>query len=90
MNVDCFTECGDRFRKNLLDLCYIKNMTLKDVADGTDISCRTIHNYTRSNSSLPNVVVALKIAEFFGVSVECLFTKRLKYDGNVIIWKEKK
>lgn len=90
MNVDYFAECACNFKRNLLDLCFIKNITLKKLAEGTNISYRTLNNYTRNNFSLPNVVVALKIAEFFGVSVECLFIKKIEYDeSGKIIWKGK-
>lgn len=87
MNIDYFIECARNFRRNLSDLCFIKNITLKKLAEDTNISYRTLNNYTRNNFSLPNVVVALKIAEFFDVSVECLFKKKIEYDGNVIIWR---
>lgn len=88
MNVRYFEFCSENFRRNLLDLCYVRHVNLTDVAKGTGISYRTINNYTRVNCSLPNVVVALRIAEFFNVTVEDIFTRKLRIKNKKLIFEE--
>jgi transcriptional regulator with XRE-family HTH domain len=62
------------FRENLKEALDFKGMLVKELADKTKISRRTLDNYLRSDASIPPADNAVRIAGALGVSVEYLVT----------------
>lgn len=62
------------FRENLKAELSYQGILVKELADKTGISKRTIDNYLREKSSTPPADIAVKIAQSLNVSVEYLVT----------------
>ena len=57
------------FTEKIYDLMAERNVTRKNISDGTGIPVSTINNWFARNEDNPNTSAALSIAKFFGVSV---------------------
>ena len=57
------------FSENLLQLRTERRFTRRDVADAADVGVEQIRRYERGYQQ-PTLAVALRIADFFGVSIE--------------------
>ena len=62
------------FRENLKTELSYQDMLVKELADLTGISKKTLDNYLNTRGYMPSADVALKIANALGVSVEYLLT----------------
>lgn len=62
------------FRENLKNEITYSNMLVKELADRSGVSKRTIHSYLCENGSIPSAEAAVNIARALGVSVEYLVT----------------
>lgn len=62
------------FRENLKDELEYQGMKVKDLAEKTQISKRTLDQYLTTTAKIPNVINAVKIAQALNVSVEYLVT----------------
>ena len=62
------------FAENLKELLELKDIEIKELANGTGISKNTIDNYLSGQKSIPNAENAVKIAKFLGTTVEFLVT----------------
>ena len=62
------------FRENLKSELDFQGLYVKELAEKSNISRRTLDNYLRDNASDPTVGNAVKIAKALGVSVEYLVT----------------
>lgn len=62
------------FKENLKEEITYQGLLLKEVAAKAGLPPNTISNYLRSNSSIPSVDIAYKIAKALNVSVEYLVT----------------
>ena len=62
------------FRKNLRDLLDYKCISVKELAEMTQIPKRTLENYLGSRASMPPADYAHKIAKALHVTVEYLFS----------------
>lgn len=60
------------FRENLKSELTYQGMLVKELAEKTGISKRTLDNYLREKGSIPPVDVAVKIARALNVTVEYL------------------
>lgn len=63
------------FAQNLRNLLFYNELKAVDLARGTEIKYNTVLSYL-NKGCLPRVDHAIKIAAFFNVSVEYLFTGR--------------
>jgi len=59
------------FSERLKDLRTEKNLTMKQVADGIQVSEVSISRW-ESNARIPNIYNAIALAKFFKVSVDYL------------------
>lgn len=76
------------FKENLKAELSYQNVLVKELAEKTGISKRTIDNYLRDKHSDPTAENAVKIAQALGVSAEYLVTGRdntLKKDNGKTI-----
>ena len=62
------------FKENLKSELQYQGLMVKELAEKSDISRRTLDNYLRENESDPTADNAVKIAKALGVSVEYLVT----------------
>ena len=62
------------FRENLKSELAYKNILVKELAEISGVSRRTIDNYLRENASIPSADAAVRIARALGVTVEYLIT----------------
>ena len=62
------------FKENLKAELAYKDILIKELAELSGISRRTIDNYLRENGSLPSADAAVRIAGAIGVTVEYLMT----------------
>ena len=62
------------FKENLKSELLYQGIYVKDLADKSQISRRTLDNYLREKASDPTAENAVKIANALGVSVEYLVT----------------
>jgi len=62
----CVQNCVQKFRKE-------KRITQEQMAQGLDITRQTVIAIEKGNYT-PSVLLAMKIAQFFEVPVEALFT----------------
>ena len=62
------------FRENLKSELTYQDMLVKELANLTGISKKTLDNYLNTRGYMPSADVALKIAQALGVSVEYLIT----------------
>jgi len=62
------------FKENLKSELSYKDMLVKELANMTGISKKTIDNYLNVRQYMPSADVAVKIAQALGVSVEYLVT----------------
>jgi len=60
------------FRDNLKETLDFLGMELKELADKTGLSLKTIENYVKKDSSIPSADKAVLIAQALGVTVEYL------------------
>ena len=63
-----------KFKENLKSELAYQDILVKELADRTGISKRTLDNYLRDKNSNPTAENAVKIAQALGVSVEYLVT----------------
>ena len=59
-------------KNNIKELRSQKNLTRKDLADAVDVS-RQMISYIENGDKKPNLILAMKLAEFFEVPVSKLF-----------------
>lgn len=76
------------FSKRLQDLRKSKNMSQPDLAKIIEVSDRSISAWERG-LTLPNAEIAIKLADFFNVSIDYLFardkdTQDPQLDPNII------
>ena len=64
------------FRENLKAELAYKDILVKELAELSGVSRRTIDNYLRENGSIPSAEAAVRIAKALGVTVEYLITGR--------------
>ena len=57
------------FAENLKELLELKDIEIKELANGTGISKNTIDNYLSGQKSIPNAENAVKIAKYLGTTV---------------------
>lgn len=62
------------FKDNLREEISFQGLQIKEIANKTGISNSTFLSYVDARGSLPNVEIAVKIAQALGVSVEYLVT----------------
>ena len=62
------------FKENLKSELAYKNILVKELAEISGVSRRTIDNYLRENGSMPAADAAVRIAQALGVTVEYLIT----------------
>lgn len=62
------------FRENLKDELKYQDIKVKELAEKSGISKRTIDHYLASRSTIPQAEAAVKIAQVLDVSVEYLVT----------------
>ena len=68
------------FKENLKSELNYAGMMVKELSAITGIKRHTLDNYLNTHNSIPNAVVAVKIAQALGVSVECLVTGKDNYN----------
>lgn len=66
------------FAENLKELLELKDIEIKELANGTGISKNTIDNYLSGQKSIPNAENAVKIAKYLGTTVEFLVTGNIQ------------
>ena len=59
-------------KNKVKDFRIVKNLTQQDLADVLNVS-RQMISYIENGDKKPNIILALKIAEFFNKSVEEIF-----------------
>ena len=59
-------------KNNVKDLRQARNLTQQELADGVNIS-RQMISYIEKGVKKPNIILALKLAEFFNVPIEKIF-----------------
>jgi transcriptional regulator with XRE-family HTH domain len=62
------------FRENLKSQLEYSGLLVKELAARSGVKKKTIDSYLGTNSYIPSVVTAVKIAQVLGVSVEYLVT----------------
>ena len=62
------------FKENLKDELKFQDITVKELAEKSGISKRTIDHYFAEKNTYPQAEAAVKIAQVLGVSVEYLVT----------------
>ena len=70
------------FRENLKAELAYKDILIKELAELSGISRRTIDNYLRENGSIPSADAAVRIARTLGVTVEYLMTGHEQQEAN--------
>lgn len=65
-------EIAKAFAKGLKDIRKYKNLTLKQVAEGTDIPFPTIARY-ESGENIPSVIQAFKLSYFYRIEINDIF-----------------
>ena len=68
------------FKENLKTELNYAGMMVKELAAITGIKRHTLDNYLNTHNSIPNAIVAVKIARALGVTVEYLVTGRDFYN----------
>ena len=66
------------FAENLKELLELKDIEIKELANGTGISKNTIDNYLSGQKSIPNAENAVKIEKYLGTTVEFLVTGNIQ------------
>ena len=79
------------FRDNLRETLDFLGIELKELAEKTGLSLKTIENYVKKDSSVPSADKAVLIAQALGVTVEYLISgeKSEKSDISAIPSKHK-
>ena len=62
------------FKENLKAELAYKDILVKELAELSGVSRRTIDNYLRENGSIPSADAAVRLAKALGVTVEYLIT----------------
>lgn len=71
------------FKENLKSELSYQGILVKELANKTGISKRTLDNYLREKSSIPPADVAVKIAKALNVSVEYLINTGIQEDSKI-------
>lgn len=64
----------DNFRTNIKNVMKIRNITVKELSEKTNISLNTLNSYLKTDGPVPNVINGFKIAKALGTTVEYLIT----------------
>ena len=70
------------FKENLKAELAYKDILVKELAELSGVSRRTLDNYLRENGSIPSADAAVRIARALGVTVEYLITGREQQERN--------
>lgn len=66
----------ERYVKNLNYLRTLKGLSQKELAEEVGVKYATISSYERGRT-IPDIYIAVKIANVFGVTVEDMVTKKV-------------
>jgi len=64
------------FRENLKEELSVAGLQVKELAEKSGVSKRTIEKYLLTNASIPSAENAVKLADVLGVTVEYLVSGR--------------
>lgn len=74
-------DFGDSINNKVYEHRVLRRMTQKELADAVGVSKQTIFVMEKNNYS-PSLVLAYRIADYFGVNINEIFTYVRKDDHN--------